>query len=349
MESYTKDDTIFVQIASYRDPELQWTLKDLFEKAKRPENIFVGICHQYDMKGDEDKHLFEIPFSHPEQLRIDEVDYREAKGLFFARSKTQQLYKNEKWTAQFDSHMRFYKNWDEIAILQLKKLIKQGYKYPLITSYPPGYNPETNEIEDNNTSLMTVKIFDKNTGIIRMTNCNYNCFEYFTNTAFISGNNFVTLAEQILKVPYDKYMYFTDEANISVRSWTNGFDFFNLENNYVAHLWNTEKLKNTKANRRVISDDNKTGYHNNSKSNARERALFNMQKSNDPEVLENIKEYGLGNKRTLRDYERFSGVDFRRKTTREHTKQGIFEDWNEVSKINDIKNIFNSIRYKYAK
>ena len=34
MESYTKDDTIFVQIASYRDPELQWTLKDLFEKAK---------------------------------------------------------------------------------------------------------------------------------------------------------------------------------------------------------------------------------------------------------------------------------------------------------------------------
>ena len=43
LELYMPEDTIFVQIASYRDPELQWTLKDLFEKAKRPENIFVGI------------------------------------------------------------------------------------------------------------------------------------------------------------------------------------------------------------------------------------------------------------------------------------------------------------------
>ena len=87
MNDYTSEDTIFVQIASYRDPELQWTLKDLFEKAKRPENIFVGICHQYDMKGDEDKHLFEIPFSHPEQLRIDNVDYRESQGCCWARNR----------------------------------------------------------------------------------------------------------------------------------------------------------------------------------------------------------------------------------------------------------------------
>ena len=43
--SYTEKDTIFVQIASFRDPELQYTLQDLFKKAKRPENIFIGICH----------------------------------------------------------------------------------------------------------------------------------------------------------------------------------------------------------------------------------------------------------------------------------------------------------------
>ncbi|HSQ97621.1 MAG TPA: GlcNAc-transferase family protein [Rickettsiales bacterium] len=35
MGEYTTEDTIFVQIASYRDPELQWTLKDLFEKVKK--------------------------------------------------------------------------------------------------------------------------------------------------------------------------------------------------------------------------------------------------------------------------------------------------------------------------
>ena len=45
MQEYNKDDTIFVQIASYRDPELQWTIKDLFDKAKRPENIF-GLSYK---------------------------------------------------------------------------------------------------------------------------------------------------------------------------------------------------------------------------------------------------------------------------------------------------------------
>ena len=337
--SYTKEDTIFVQIASYRDPELQWTLKDLFEKAKRPENIFVGICHQYDMKGDEDKHLFEIPFSHPEQLRIDEVDYRDAKGLFFARSRTQKLWRGEKYTAQFDSHMRFYQDWDEIAVKQLKN-IEQKYKNPIITAYPPGYNPETNIIEHNNKSLMCIKSFENN-GVIRVTCTNYRskCKKNAIST-FISGNLFFTTSEQILKVPYDKYMYFTDEANISLRSWTNGFNIFNLIDNFAAHLWNTDKLKTTKANRRVISDDNNIGYHSNNYSNTRERYLFNMQKSKDPEVLKDIDKYGLGKERTLRDYERFSGIDFGKKTTRQHSTEGYFEDWQEVAKTEEIKNIF---------
>ena len=86
---YTEEDTIFIQIASYRDPELQHTLQDLFKKAKRPENIFVGICHQYDMKDGGDKRLFEIPFPKPDQLRIDDVDYRETKGCCWARNRTQ--------------------------------------------------------------------------------------------------------------------------------------------------------------------------------------------------------------------------------------------------------------------
>ena len=75
----------------------------------------------------------------------------------------------------------------------------------------------------------------------------------------------------------------------------------------------------------------------------RQQHLFNIKKTKDSEVLQNIKEYGLGNKRTLRDYERFSGVDFRKKITKEHTKQGVFGKWQEVSGIKDIKNVFNSL------
>ena len=41
-----KKDTIFVQIASYRDPQLLPTLKDMLDKAKYPDNLRIGISWQ---------------------------------------------------------------------------------------------------------------------------------------------------------------------------------------------------------------------------------------------------------------------------------------------------------------
>ncbi len=38
---------IFVQIASYRDPQLIPTIKSMIENAKRPKNLVIGICRQY--------------------------------------------------------------------------------------------------------------------------------------------------------------------------------------------------------------------------------------------------------------------------------------------------------------
>ena len=57
---------IFVQIASYRDRECQWTVKDLFEKARHPDRVFVGICWQTFPDLDED--CFEVE-TRPEQVR----------------------------------------------------------------------------------------------------------------------------------------------------------------------------------------------------------------------------------------------------------------------------------------
>ena len=42
-----KPQTIFVQIAAYRDPELVKTIEDMLKNAKRPQNLVLGICRQY--------------------------------------------------------------------------------------------------------------------------------------------------------------------------------------------------------------------------------------------------------------------------------------------------------------
>jgi hypothetical protein len=62
----TDRDRIFVQIASYRDPECQWTLEDMFEKAANPDRIFAGVVWQFVPR--EDDHCFELSFP-PEQVR----------------------------------------------------------------------------------------------------------------------------------------------------------------------------------------------------------------------------------------------------------------------------------------
>src|SRR5580765_4114541 len=65
------NERIFVQIASYRDPECQWTVKDMFEKASNPERISVGIAWQYVIG--EDDTCFQVE-TRPKQVRIHRLN-----------------------------------------------------------------------------------------------------------------------------------------------------------------------------------------------------------------------------------------------------------------------------------
>ena len=327
--SYTEEDTIFVLIGCYRDPELQWTLKDLFEKAKKPENIFVGICLQYDMKDNEDKHLFEIPFSHPEQLRIYEVDYRNGKGCCWSKSRAQKLWKNEKWILMVDGHTRFKRNWDEILVNDIQKL-----KNPLITCVLDSYNKVDNTVNFNNIpskirlyKSQDIGVFRSSCGIISKT---------ITNGISFYGNFVFADAKLFNSIKINPYLLSNDEVPFAITFFTNGGNIYYYNKMVLNHLWLNEAERKKDISRQNTFLDS---YF----SNSCFLQLTNVKKTKDPEVLQNIKEYGLGNKRTLRDYERFSGVDFRKKITKEHTKQGIFEEWQEVSKIVDVKKIFNNL------
>ena len=54
--SSNRKETIFISVASYRDPVCSTTLDSIYDNAAKPENVFVGICQQ---NKDED-----IDFSH---------------------------------------------------------------------------------------------------------------------------------------------------------------------------------------------------------------------------------------------------------------------------------------------
>jgi glycosyltransferase involved in cell wall biosynthesis len=99
--------TIFIQIASYKDPQLIPTLDDCIKNAKHPENLRFGIAWQHAPEENINKYKDDPRF------RIIDIPYQESKGACWARNKIQQVYNGEKYTLQLDSHHRFIQNWDE--------------------------------------------------------------------------------------------------------------------------------------------------------------------------------------------------------------------------------------------
>ena len=107
-------ETIFISIASYRDPELLPTLRDCLANAKNPDKLRFGICWQHD----ETETLGE--FADDSRFKFIKVPYALAKGACWARSLIQSLYNNKTYYLQLDSHHRFTKNWDATLIKMLK-------------------------------------------------------------------------------------------------------------------------------------------------------------------------------------------------------------------------------------
>ena len=134
-----KKETIFVQIASYRDPELINTIESMIENAKKPKNLVIGICRQYHPEDGFDNL---DKYKDDKRFRVIDVPYEESKGVCWARHQVQQVYSGETYTLQIDSHMRFAPNWDTEMITMVKKLQKMGIPKPLLTSYVSSFDPE---------------------------------------------------------------------------------------------------------------------------------------------------------------------------------------------------------------
>ena len=96
-----KAETIFVQIASYRDPDLLNTLKDILDNAKDPKNLRFGIAWQHT---DEDEWDNLNEYLEDERFRILDIPYEDSEGACWARNLLQQLYEDETYTLQIDSH-----------------------------------------------------------------------------------------------------------------------------------------------------------------------------------------------------------------------------------------------------
>lgn len=328
-----KAQTIFVQIASYRDPELLKTLEDMLKNAKRPQNLRIGLCRQYNPDDGFDN---VDQYREDKRFRILDVHYTETKGACWARNQIQQLYEDEMYTLQLDSHMRFAPDWDETLIGMVKQLQEMGIPKPLLTAYVPSYSPENDpkgRVQEPWRMAFDRFIPEGAVFFLPETIPGWKELDSPVPARFYSAHMAFTLGEFSKEVQHNPEYYFHgEEISIAVRAFTHGYDLFHPHRVVIWHEY-------TRKGRTKQWDDDKTWGDKNSHSHLTNRKLFGM----DGETQEGHDgPYGFGTERTLRDYEEYAGLLFSNRAVQQYTLDKNYPPNPSIEDLGGEENWLNS-------
>lgn len=283
--------TIFVNIASYLDHQILLTVYDALNTAKYPDRLRFGILHQHD----EDNYFLFEEFDNDKRFKIKNVNYRESNGACWARYECNKLYNNEDYVLMIDSHSRFDQDWDEEFIKMHNKCLEFSDK-ACISSYCTKFDTLT-ELKYKELIYMYPCYKDDSNLVlfkpVERTDSGLKLHAFWGACLSFSDGKFFQ------EVPYDPDLYFHgEEITIAMRAWTRGWDFYLPDKPLVYHETSD-----------CVGIRRKTNHYTNPKAN--ELNEKSLKKSFDicSGKIEGI--YGLGNKRSIKDYEVAAGINFK--------------------------------------
>jgi hypothetical protein len=309
-----KKETIFIHLPAYRDPELVPTIKDALKNAKYPKRIHFGICRQYHP---DDKFDDLTEFKGDKRFNIYECLYTEAKGLPWARAViNEQLMGKQDYILQLDSHHRFAQDWDVTLIEMHNQREKQGYK-PILAAYLPLYTP-FNDPEGRSMEPWQQQFacfYPHGTIFIRPSLLHgWKDMTEPPFSRFLSGHFCFARTEWAREVKHDPDIYFSgEEINLTVRSYTHGYDMFHPHKLVVWH----STMREERSGMLKWDDDAKLGvdwWNRQNTARAKIRQLFRVEDNG-----YDLTGYDLGTARTIEDYETYAGVNFKNRSVQKYT------------------------------
>jgi hypothetical protein len=333
------DETIFVSIASYRDPDCPNTVFDCFEKAACPLRIRIGVCQQNTprdldvVQGYRKLYQKAGTGNYETLLRVLRMEAGQARGPMYARSEIEQkLYSGEKYYLIIDSHTCFEPDWDVHLIDMLKRCPSTK---PILTMYPTDFHhhdtakgwkkPTSNTAENlQPPAFLRLKQFHPVTslaeieGPIMHTRPSAPIPSLFWAACFSFSN-----ASVIKEVPYDPYCpyaFLGEEITMAARLFTHGWDLFHPTFMVVRHKWsrNRPTFWENFLGQGNIHQERQLLEH---QSYRRLRNVLQIQ-APQPEDLP-LTVYGLGTARTLQQYQQYCGVDFLLQKAAPHSWSGV--------------------------
>ena len=297
-------DLIFISIAAYRDAQLVPTIEDCLRKADHPEQLRFGICWQH---GSEETAL---SFQHDVRFRILDVDWRDSQGACWARAEVMKLWQGEQWFLQVDSHCRFVAGWDA----KLTQMMRQtGSAKPILSTYASPFEPGPQELLVGAPLQMALQGFTAE-GIPHMRPVgikNWQSLGRPLRARFISAGFLFAPGSFVEEVPYDPELYFLgEEAAMSVRAFTHGYDFFHpcetiVWHDYVRRYAVKHWDDHTGANAAVTAWGER---------DLRSRAKVARLLAGELEGM-----FGPGTQRTVKDFEAYAGVSFQLRRAQDYT------------------------------
>jgi hypothetical protein len=323
-------DSIFVQIASYRDPELIPTLLDLINKAKKPDRLRIVVCWQHgpdetlaqfwqrgfgkwQMKKADDWAVQHLSYRKAKVELID-VPHMMSQGACWARNRLQQEYGGERYTFQLDSHHRFVEGWDALLIDMLESL-REGSPKPVLTAYLPGFDPKNDTALHGSPQFMGFFRFGAE-GVVMFRGKSFPAepaLDRPVRARFYSGHFTFADGHFAEVVQHDPdYFFLGEEISITVRAFTHGYDLYHPHNLIAWHEYTRQhRVKMWDDHDGEAKEKGEIAEHwgeRNDRAYLRNRALLGIDGT--PSSTHDFGKYGLGTERTLAEYEAYAGISF---------------------------------------
>ena len=310
-------ETIFVSVAAYRDSSCNETIRDMFAKAANPSRVFIGICEQNTENADEDC-LPPSLLKFKKQVRRITLPNTEARGPTKARALIANvLYNGETYFCQIDSHTKFVRAWDDLAVRELKKCPNPATA--ILSHYPRSWD----EFEEASRPGAGVPVLckskmDGGAGVPNLEAVIIPPGKKPRRVPFVSGGFVFGPGSMVTKVPMDptlSMVFVGEEILHAARLYTHGFDIYTPTVNVVTHFYGRQGQPK-------FWDDLASMKQEQQVSNQKVRRLLGFEQPPIPNYP-----YGFGSERTLGQFWAFARIDPAQKTT---NSAGEFCNWRET-------------------
>ena len=298
--------SIFIQLPSYRDFELNKTVASAVDNASGLNKLSFGIHNCVLFDGE-----IEVKKDYPKWVTINSVISIAPKNIGAQQSRytANEFYDGEDYYLQIDSHMRFVKNWDRALIDGILNYQGMGLPRPLITQYPPSYIYEDDGTENHQYSepfyqsgIWFGEDVQKFKDTLIPSQQSRVISDYCGFIKSVSGGFIFTVGKFADIKPNPKIAFWGEEPLIAARAFTHGFDLVMPFAHNVCHLYHSQQAFAKARRHHVWADFPEIWAVTEADSKQEYKRIFSERI---------VGEGAFGTERTLEEYEEFSGLNFR--------------------------------------